>query len=154
MTAIDCSSTAVPMAAGPAVQTRIDQLAVAAGRCHGRIWSGGGFESHQILAPLHQVLALCGLCILCVLAIATVFQHSLATYCADQGGVPGRQATRFLLHPFPTSRGITAAQLQLFHVDLGALRDDVTLTPHILGRVLRPSPVEAQIRQGGKGPRE
>lgn len=78
-----------------------------------------------------QVLALCGLCILCILCIlatATVFRHSLAKYCADQG--------------------ITAAQLQLFHVDLGALRNDdvLTLTPHILGRVLRPSPVEAQIR--------
>ncbi|CAL1160489.1 unnamed protein product [Cladocopium goreaui] len=78
-----------------------------------------------------HVLALCGLCILCILCIlatATVFRHSLAKYCADQG--------------------ITAAQLQLFHVDLGALRNDdvLTLTPHILGRVLRPSPVEAQIR--------
>lgn len=47
--------------------------------------------------------------------------------------------------------GIQAAELQLLHIDLGPLLNSsaVTLAPHILGKVLRPSPVEAEIRPEG-----
>ena len=48
----------------------------------------------------------------------------------------------------PAVTGIAAAELQVFHVALGQLHGEPpTLSAHILGRVLRPSPVEAEIRK-------
>lgn len=44
------------------------------------------------------------------------------------------------------AQGVGAAKLELSHVNLGPLAS--TLAPYIVGRVLRPSPVNAEIRPG------